>query len=207
MAPATVFIVDDDPSVRTSLSRLLQASGFSVEAYASAETFIARGPFDGVGCVILDLRMAGMSGADLQRKLADASSDLPLIFLSGHGEVPDSVRAMKQGAVDFLTKPADEEVLLTSIAAALDRHAAARAARGEREAWLDKLATLTEREHDVLQYVISGALNKQIAAELGVAEGTIKVHRGRVMAKLGARSVAELVRCCDVAGVPPKSVA
>lgn len=200
--PATIFIVDDDPSVRTSLSRLLRASGFEVEAFVSGEAFFAREPFDGVGCVILDLRMPGVSGTELQQRLDDGSSDLPVIFLSGHGEVPDSVRAMKQGAVDFFTKPVDEDVLLGAIALALERHAATRATRDEREAIQRRLDTLTAREREVLRHVVTGALNKQIAGHMGIAEGTVKVHRGRVMEKLGVQSVADLVRLCDAAGEP-----
>jgi FixJ family two-component response regulator len=200
--PATVFLVDDDASVRTGLSRLLRASGFDVEAYASGEAFVARESFDGTGCVILDLRMPGLSGIELQQQLAARARDLPVIFLSGHGEVPDSVRAMKQGAVDFLTKPVDEAVLLAAIAAALDRQAAARASGLERDAIRRRLDTLTARERDVLRRVVTGALNKQIALQLGIAEGTVKVHRGRVMEKLEAQSVADLVRLCDAAGEP-----
>lgn len=200
--PATVFIVDDDASVRTGLSRLLRASGFEVETFASGDAFVARDRFDGTGCVILDLRMPGLSGIELQQQLATRSSDLPVIFLSGHGEVPDSVRAMKQGAVDFLTKPVDEDVLLAAIAAALARHAAVRAAGLEREAIGRRLDTLTAREREVLRHVVTGALNKQIALNLGIAEGTVKVHRGRVMEKLEAQSVADLVRFCDAVGEP-----
>ena len=141
--PATVFVVDDDASVRTSLSRLLRSAGFDVEAYASGEQFVARGPFDGVGCVVLDLMMPGASGTELQQRLTELSSDLPVVFLSGHGAVSDGVRAMKQGAVDFLTKPVDEEVLLATIDAAVARHRAARAARDERDAVRRRVETLT----------------------------------------------------------------
>jgi FixJ family two-component response regulator len=201
--PATVFIVDDEAPVRTSLARLLAASGFLVEAFDSGEAFAARGAFDGTGCVILDLQMPGVSGIELQQRLAGAHGDLPVIFLSGRGDVPDSVKAMKQGAVDFLTKPVDEAVLLAAIDTALARQAAARAARDERDALRRRLDTLTAREREVLRHVITGALNKQIAGFIGIAEGTVKVHRGRVMEKLGARSVADLVRLCDAAGEPP----
>jgi FixJ family two-component response regulator len=202
-APATVFIVDDDVSVRSGLTRMLRALGYDVEAFASGDEFAARETFDGEGCVILDLRMPGVSGADVQRRLRERSSDLPVIFLSGHGAVPDSVRAMKQGAADFLTKPVDAAVLQQAIEAALAAQRVGREARGRREAVRERLADLTPREHAVLRHVIAGALNKQIADALGIAEGTVKVHRGRVMAKLGAGSVAELVRLCDAAGVPP----
>ena len=156
-------------------------------------------PFDGAGCVILDLRMPGASGTDVQQQLPGGPGELPVIFLSGHGDVPDSVRAMKQGAVDFLTKPVDGDVLLAAIGPALERHAAARAARAEREAVCARLGALTPRERDVLGQVVTGALNKQIAGVLGIAEGTVKVHRGRVMEKLGAQSVADLVRLWDLA--------
>jgi FixJ family two-component response regulator len=199
--PATVFVVDDDASVRTSLSRLLRSAGFEVEAYASGEQFVARSLFDGVGCLVLDLMMPGASGTELQQRLTERSSDLPVVFLSGHGAVSDGVRAMKQGAIDFLTKPVDEEVLLATIEAAVARHRAARAARDERAAVRRRVETLTPREHEVMQCVIGGALNKQIAAHLGIAEGTVKLHRARVMEKMGAASVADLVRRCDLVGV------
>jgi FixJ family two-component response regulator len=200
----TVFVVDDDASVRTSLARLLRASGFEVEAFESGEAFVTRGAFAGTGCVILDLRMPGGSGTDLQQRIQDGHGELPVIFLSGHGEVPDSVRAMKQGAVDFLTKPVDADVLLAAITAALARHAQSRAARLERDGVRQRLETLTAREREVLRHVVTGALNKQIAGHLGIAEGTVKVHRGRVMEKLGAPSVADLVRLCATAEEPPE---
>lgn len=199
-APPTVFIVDDDASVRTGLSRLLRACGFDVETYDSGEAFMARGPVSGAGCVILDLRMPGASGAEVHRWLHDGPDALPVVFLSGHGGIPDSVRAMKEGAVDFLTKPVDESALLVAVAAALERHAAARAARDEREVTRARLSQLTPREYEVLRHVVTGALNKQIAGDLGIAEGTVKVHRGRVMEKLGAHSVADLVRLWDAGG-------
>jgi FixJ family two-component response regulator len=200
---ATILIVDDDASVRTSLSRLLRSCGYEVEVFDSGEALVARGPFDGLGCVILDLRMPGASGIDVQEQLAGDAGHLPVIFLSGHGDVPDSVRAMKQGAVDFLTKPVDDGVLLAAIDVALARHADARTARAERDAIRRKLDALTAREREVLRYVVTGALNKQIAGVLGIAEGTVKVHRGRVMEKLGAQSVADLVRLYAAAGEPP----
>jgi FixJ family two-component response regulator len=200
---ATVFVVDDDASVRTGLTRLLRSAGFEVEAYGSGEQFVARVPFDGVGCLVLDLMMPGASGTELQQRLTALSSDLPVVFLSGHGAVSDGVRAMKQGAVDFLTKPVDEEVLLGTIEAAVARHRAARAARDERDAIRRRIETLTPREHEVMQCVIGGALNKQIAAYLGIAEGTVKLHRARALEKMAVTSVADLVRCCGVIGVEP----
>jgi FixJ family two-component response regulator len=206
VSPATVFIVDDDAAVRTSLSRLLQVSGFLVETFESGEAFVARGPFAGSGCVVLDLQLPGVRGIELQQVLAGDPAELPVIFLSGRGQVPDSVQAMKQGAVDFLTKPVDEAVLLAAIDAALARQAAARAARDERDAIRSRLDTLTAREREVLRYVITGALNKQIAGYMVIAEGTVKVHRGRVMEKLGVQSVADLVRLCDAAGEPKADV-
>lgn len=198
----TILVVDDDASVRTSLSRLLRSCGYAVETFESGEALVAAGPWPAAGCVVLDLMMPGSSGIETQAILAERQVDLPVIFLSGHGEVPDSVRAMKQGAVDFLTKPVDEDALLAAVALALERQAASLLARAERDAIRARLDALTDREREVLRHVITGALNKQIAGHLGIAEGTVKVHRGRVMEKLGVQSVAELVRLCDTAGEP-----
>jgi FixJ family two-component response regulator len=201
--PGTVFVVDDDGAVRTGLARLVRASGLDVETFESAAAFLARLPVGGVGCVLLDLRMPDVDGASLQERLAEIDPGLPIIFVTGHGEVPDSVKAIKRGAVDFLTKPVDDDVLLAAIGEALERHRAARSAEGDRAAIDARIASLTAREMDVMRRVIGGALNKQIAAHLGIAEGTVKVHRGRVMEKMAAGSVADLVRLCGAAGVSP----
>lgn len=199
----TVFIVDDDASVRVGLGRVVRSAGHEVEAFESAEAFLQRKPYDGVGCLLLDLRMPGLNGAALQAELASRGIRLPIVFVTGHGEVPDGVKAIKQGAVDFLTKPVDEEVLLAAIDEALARHRSELAGDEDRASIAARLETLTEREREILRYVISGALNKQTAADLGITEATVKVHRGRVMEKLGAGSVADLVRLCDAVGLAP----
>ncbi|WP_276605278.1 response regulator transcription factor [Polyangium jinanense] len=193
----TVFVVDDDPSVLRGLERLLRSAGYAVEAHASARAFLERAPADRPGCVVVDLRMPEIGGLDLQEELARRGFPLPLIFLTGHGDVPSSVRAMKGGAIDFLSKPCDDTDLLAAVERALARDAEARAARVEKEAVRARFAALTPREREVALLVAQGLLNKQIAAELGAAEKTIKVHRGRVMEKLGAESLADLVRLVD----------
>lgn len=190
----TIHVVDDDPSIRRALSRLLRCKGYACETWETAEDFLTRPPARAPGCAIVDLELPGASGLDLQAKLGDTVSALPVIFLSGRGDIGASVRAMKAGAVDFLTKPVEAEPLLAAISTALAR---SRATQAERAAVADRdarLAALTPREREVLEMVVEGRLNKQIAGELGIAEKTIKVHRGRVMHKLGVRTVADLVR-------------
>lgn len=189
-----IHVVDDDPSVRRALGRLLSAHGHACEVWETAEAFLARPPSPAPGCAIVDLRLPGASGLDLQARLAGREDGLPVIFLTGRGDVGTSVRAMKGGAVDFLTKPVEPAALLEAVDAALARCRAARLAR-EAETGLEaRLARLTPREREVLDGVVEGRLNKQIAADLGIAEKTIKVHRARVMQKLEARSLAELLR-------------
>ena len=196
-----VFLVDDDPSVRRSLNRLLLSAGHSVEVFGSATEFLAREPHIGPSCLILDIRMPDLDGLDLQRALTRQSRDEQIVFITGHADVPMSVHAMKAGAVDFLPKPFDNQQLLRAVGSALARSAERRRQRIERTAVRSKLDELTPREFEVLQFVITGMLNKQIGAELGIAEKTIKVHRGHVMEKLGVKSVAELVRLAEKAGV------
>jgi len=202
-AKGTVFIVDDDESVRRSLSRLLRSAGLASETFPSADAYLARAPFTGVGCLILDLRMHGLTGMELQRRLVAAGKLLPIIFLTAHGDIPASVEAMKLGAADFLTKPADDERLLVAIQQALIRCEHNLSVHRIVESIRTRLATLTPREFEVMRGVIAGKLNKQIAARLGVVEKTIKVHRGQVMQKMGVDSVAELVRDCAAVGVEP----
>ena len=168
-----------------------------MEAHASPRAFLERAPADRPGCVVVDLRMPELSGLDLQEELSRRGVSLPLVFLTGHGDVPSSVRAMKAGAIDFLSKPCDDTDLLAAVERALARDAEARAARAEKDAIQALFSALTPREREVCLLVAQGLLNKQIAAELGAAEKTIKVHRGRVMGKLGVESVAELVRLVD----------
>jgi FixJ family two-component response regulator len=198
-----VFIVDDEPDLRQALRRLLQAEGLEVECHASASDFLAGLSDDAVGCVVLDLAMPGLDGLQLQQRLANASATLPIVFLTGRGDIPTTVQAMKAGAVDFLAKPVKRADLLRAVGAALmqcaERLKADQAMAGLRE----RLGRLTSREREVFEHVISGKLNKVIATRLGTTEQTIKVHRGRVMEKLGADSVAELVRLAQQLGVPP----
>jgi len=199
----TVFVVDDDASVRKSLSRLLRSLGFEVETFVSAELFLERDPYDGVGCIILDIRMPGLDGLTLQDHLAKADYGMPIIFITGHGDVPMSVRAMKKGAVDFLPKPFDDEELLQAVRRAVEKDALARAEREEVNRIQNQMQQLTPREIEILRYVISGRLNKQIAYKLGIAEKTIKIHRGKIMEKLHVSSVADLVRLAEKAGIKP----
>jgi FixJ family two-component response regulator len=198
---AVVFVVDDDPSVRKSLARVVTSAGYLVETFASARDFMARPPSAGPCCVVLDVRMPGLTGLDLQEALAGAGRLMPIIFVTGHGDISMSVKAMKAGAVDFLTKPFDVEGLLAAIRRALDKDVKA---RGEERRTADVLARvrrLTPRETEVFALVVTGMLNKQIAGTLGIGEKTVKVHRARVMEKMQAGSVAELVRLADRAGV------
>jgi FixJ family two-component response regulator len=180
---------------------MLLSAGYQPEPFGSASQFMESYKPDAEGCLVLDLSMPDVTGLDLQRWLAQTKSSLPVIFLTGRGDIPTGVRAMKEGAVDFLTKPVDSADLLRSIEEALRRERQMRAARAEEEETGRKLATLTPREHEVLKHVISGRLNKQIAAELGTVEKTIKVHRARVMRKMGAQSLAELVRMAERIGI------
>jgi len=191
---ATVFIVDDAKEIRTSLSRLLTAAGFAVRAFDSAGRYLDEQDLEAPGCLLLDMCMPGMNGLELQRMLVDSPYARPIVFLTGQGDIQSSVRAMKAGAVDFLTKPIDVERLVAAIALALRRDAAERQERMICHKIQQRFHLLTPRERQVMTHVISGRLNKQIAADLGTGEKTIKVHRARVMSKLVVRSVAELVQ-------------
>jgi FixJ family two-component response regulator len=199
--PPTVYVVDDEPAVLKALARLLRSAGFRPETFSSARDFILQHQANAPGCLVLDVTMPGFTGLELQQWLAHAHDPLPIIFVTGHGDVPTSVRAMKAGAVDFLTKPVDEQALLTAIENALRRDQEVRAARAGLASIRERLARLTPREREVLEHVVSGQLNKQIAADLGTVEKTIKVHRGRVMRKMEVESLAELVRLTEQAGV------
>lgn len=202
-ANVIVHVVDDDASFRKSLLRLLKAHGLAAQAYDSALDFLKSGLADRAGCLVLDVRMPGLNGLDLQEELAKAECAMPVVFLTGHGDIPMSVQAMKKGAVDFLTKPVDEDSLLAAIRHALDRNEKQLRGRAETEMARGRVRTLTERELEVMRHVIAGELNKQIGARLGVVEKTVKVHRARVMEKMGVPSVAELVRLCSLAGIEP----
>jgi FixJ family two-component response regulator len=194
-----VHVVDDDASFRVAVARLLRAAGYSVQPHASAAEFLAH-PIDGAGCVITDLRMPGMDGLDLQQALAQRGIELPLVFLSGEGDIPTTVRAMRQGAEDFLTKSAPKEQLFAAVDRALGRDARQRAAGAELRVLRMRIEALTPRELDVLQQVVKGRLNKQIAADLGIGERTVKLHRTAITTKLKLRSVAELTRLVQAVG-------
>jgi len=199
----TVFVIDDDPSVLKGLARLLRSLGFDAETFASAELFLSREHYDGVGCIVLDVRMPGLSGMDLQEELSRADYSMPIIFITGHGNIPMSVQAMKRGALDFLTKPFDDGELLEAVKKAIEKDGRAKAERAQVHDIRRRIDTLTPREREILGYVITGMLNKQIALKLDIAEKTVKIHRGRIMEKLRVDSVADLVRLAEKAGIRP----
>jgi FixJ family two-component response regulator len=202
---AAVFLVDDDPSVRRALTRLIESAGYQVHAFASAREFLAKQPeVNGSACLVLDVRMPGLTGLDLQAELKAANANLPIIFITGHGDIPMSVKAMKAGAIDFLPKPVKDVVLLSAIEHALARAMQEEVERAELEEIRSRVKTLTPREREVMALVVRGLLNKQIAFDLGTVEKTIKVHRARVMEKMNASSLAELVRLAEKAGIPAK---
>jgi len=198
-----VFIVDDDASVRRSLERLIQSVGLAAKSFASAAQFLESGCGEESGCLVLDVRMPELSGLELQEKMKKAGILLPIIFISGHGTVPMSVRAMKAGALDFLQKPFDEQDLLDAVYRAIDRCRQDQAQRKELKELEARIRTLTPKEHEVFAWVITGMPNKNIADRLDTAEKTIKVHRASIMKKMGAQSVADLVRMAEKAGIRP----
>jgi FixJ family two-component response regulator len=198
-----VFIVDDDQGVRDALRRLITSVGLAVEVFPTAQTFLAARRPDAPGCLVLDVRLPGLSGLDLQRELAAVDASLPIVFLTGYGDIPMSVRAMKAGAVEFLTKPFREQDLLDAIRHAIERDRVGRAERHELAELRRRYGSLTARERDVMAGVIAGWLNKQIAAELGTSEVTVKEQRGHVMHKMQVGSVAELVRTAARLGIDP----
>ena len=202
-AAELVCIVDDDESVRRGLRRLLKSAGYTADTFSSAEEYLAREIFLGANCLLLDVRMPGLKGPALQEALEERRTCEQIVFISGHGDVSTATRAMKKGAVDFLTKPFDGEELIQAVKRALERSEERLRKRGERLEARSRVEKLTPREFEVLRFVVRGLLNKQIAAELNTAEKTVKVHRGRVMQKLGVTSVADLVRISQRAGVSP----
>ena len=192
-----VFVVDDDPSVRSSLKFLLSTVGLHVESFDSSDAFLHKKPSDAPSCLVLDVRLPGLSGLDFQRELAARNTLIPIIFLTGHGDIPMSVRAMKAGAVEFLTKPFRDQDLLDAIRIALDRDRARRAQDKEVTLLQRRFDSLTSREQEVISMVVSGMLNKQIADQLGTAESTVKVQRSRAMEKMQAESLADLIRMIE----------
>lgn len=200
-AAVTVFVVDDDLSVRKGVVRLLRSAGFVTEAFASAQEFLERHDRDAVGCVILDLAMPGLDGLQMQQALAGRGSVLAIVFLTGHGDIPKSVQAMKQGAIDFLIKPVGDEDLLRAVRHAIARCETAHRELSENAEIARRLATLTPREREVLGHLVLGRMNKQIAADLGTVVQTIKVHRARIMQKMQVRTFAALIRLAERAGL------
>ena len=204
---AAIFIVDDDESVRTGLKRLLKSAGYSAETFATATDFLEyNNKYEGPACLILDIKMPGKSGLDLQEELAQGEQSIPIVFITGHGDIPTSVKAMKKGAVDFLSKPFEDEDLFNAITSALKTDSKMRAAISERKNILQQFDFLTPREYEIMTFIISGILNKQIAAALDITEKTVKVHRAKVFAKVGVVSLAELVRLAEKVGITPAGI-
>jgi FixJ family two-component response regulator len=196
-----IAIVDDDQSAREGLSSLIRSVGWRAETFASAQEFLGRCGAEAPSCLVLDLQLPGLSGLDLQKRMAEAGLEIPIVFLTGHGDIPASVQAMKAGAVEFLTKPFDEQKLLEAIQEAIERDQRNRQQHAATRELRDRYESLTPREQEVMQQVVSGLLNKQIAADLNITEYTVKIHRGHVMRKMQAESLAHLVRMADKLGI------
>src|SRR5438552_8149473 len=196
-----VFVVDDDPSVRRAIQRLVESIGLQVELFASAQEFLRSKRPDAPSCLVLDIRLPGISGLDFQRQLAEANIHIPIIFITAHGDIPMTVRAMKAGAVVFLTKPFRDQDLLDAIQLGLERDRVRRQRQAETAMLRERLESLTPREREILPLVVSGLLNKQVGAEIGATEATVKVHRSQLMRKMGASSLADLVRMSEKMGI------
>jgi FixJ family two-component response regulator len=201
--PFVVFLVDDDPSVLKALTRLLRSKGHEVQAFASSTEFLAQHDSSVRGCAVLDVSMPDLDGLKLQAALTASGAERPVIFVTGLGDIPATVQAMKAGAVDFLTKPVDSRQLLTAIERAVEMDHKSRESQKDLAAINSRIAALTPREREVLKHVVAGRLNKQIAGDLGIVEKTIKLHRGRMMRKMGVRTIADLVRIAERAGIRP----
>jgi FixJ family two-component response regulator len=201
-----IYVVDDDDSVRKAVGSLIRLAGLTVQTFSSAQEFLAFSRPDVPSCLVLDVQLPGLSGLDLQQELAKTDVQIPIIFLTGHGDIPMTVRAMKAGALEFLTKPFDDQDLLEAIHEAIKRDRVARRERANMRMLYDRYSSLTPREQEVMKWVVSGLLNKQIAAELGISEIMIKVHRGQVMQKMQTESLADLVRMSEKLALPkPKN--
>ena len=204
---AIIAIVDDDASAREGLQSLIRSAGWRVETFVSAQEFLGRRGAEAPSCLILDLQLPGLSGLDLQRRMADVGLEIPIVFLTGHGDIPASVRAMKAGAVEFLTKPFDEQKLFQAVQEAVERDRRTRQQHAEMREVRERYESLTPREQQVMREVVSGLLNKQIAAELDITEFTVKIHRGHVMRKMRADSLPDLVRMAEALGIrSPKRI-
>jgi RNA polymerase sigma factor (sigma-70 family) len=203
---SVVFVVDDDPSVRRAIKLLLESIGLEVELFGSAQEFLPSTPTKGPSCLVLDIRLPGVSGLDFQRQLIETKINIPIIFISAHGDVPMTVRAMKAGAIEFLTKPFRDQDLLDAVQSALERDRARRQREGEIATLRERFESLSAREREVVAMVVSGMLNKQIAAEIGITENTVKVHRSRAMEKMQAQSLADLVKMVERLGNTPTSL-
>jgi FixJ family two-component response regulator len=200
-AETTIAIVDDDPSVRKGLERLIRSVGWKTETFGSAQAFLASARTEAPTCIVLDLQLPGLSGLELQKQMTEAGVETPIVFLTGHGDIPASVKAMKAGAIEFLTKPVDEQDLLNAIQEAIERDRRTRQQQAGVRDLRDRYESLTSREQEVMQQVISGLLNKQIAAEMKITEDTVKFHRGHIMSKMCAGSLADLVRMAENLGI------